>query len=273
MKVTRHDMRLVGAALTALASGCSLAEGPPNREPDSTTEQASSSNPLFGVWCQADYQGGWLPTLSHSWDRCSGLIDQMNATVPELFYWNLHGAKPFFEGALDQVWTEAADFVFLNTHGGAFSTTAAYAMWNSNVNAFTTSMALGNESRGTSIFSSYACQTLADDGKIPTRWASTLGGGLRMVTGSFDTVYDSWTTDDVGEDYAEDLQDGDTIAEAWKDGASDWYADADLGVLATGTNKTNCFDRINGMTFQNFSSFPALKTGAIGFFCRRFWST
>lgn len=245
----------------------------PEPEPTDIAVQASSSNPNFGAWCQADYQNGWLPTLPYSWNHCQGLIDQMSQTVPKLFYWNLHGAKPFLEGSLDQVWTEAADFVYVKTHGSAGMTSASYAMWDKNVNAFTTSMTLGNESRGTSILSTHACETLKDDGKIPTRWAATLNGGLRIVTGSFATVYDGWTTDDVGADYASDLQDGDTVAEAWKDGASDWYTSSDLGVLATGTSKTNCFARLDGMKFQNFSAFPQLHAETIGFFCRRFWST
>lgn len=273
MKIVQDRSWIAGTAFTVLAAGCGFAQDTPDHEQADIAEQASSSNPNFGVWCQEDYQFNWLPTLPYSWNRCQGMVDQMSQTTPDLFYWNLHGAKPFLETPSDQVWTEAVDLAFVNTHGGAWANTAGYAMWNFNTNAFTTSMKLGDEARGTSILSTYACETLKDDGMLPLRWAPTFNGGLRIVTGSFHTVWAGWTTDDVGADYAADLQDGDTISAAWKDGASDWWYPADLAAAATGTTKANCFSRLDGMTFQNFSAFPQLHANNIGFFCRRFWAT
>jgi hypothetical protein len=36
-------------------------------------------------------------------------------------------------------------------------------------------------------------------------------------------MYDSWSTEEVGADIANNLVSGKTVADSWGDGASDWY--------------------------------------------------
>lgn len=227
----------------------------------------------FGTECQADYQNNWRTELSHSWKRCSWFNDELDDTDTKIFYFDLHGAKPFFETGSDQLELDNVHLVYVNTHGGGWSDKSVWTMWNENTRAESTSMRLGDEATGTHIFSTYACETLKyDDNKMWTRMGSIFRGGLKYATGSHDKVYDSLTTDEVGEDYADALQDGDTIRYAWKDSNSDWNTDQDITVMATGNSASNCESRRNNMKWQNFGGYARLRDNSITHYCRTSWN-
>ncbi|HEY8205909.1 MAG TPA: DUF6345 domain-containing protein [Myxococcaceae bacterium] len=226
----------------------------------------------FGTACQEDYQSGWQNTLPYSWNRCSNFNGELGQTDSQIFYWNLHGGKYWWEGDGDQVGLETVNIVFANTHGGAWGNDSVWAMWDNGSLAYSSNMRLGNESWGTMIFSTYSCETLKyDDGLMWTRMGPIFRGGLYIATGSMETVWAGWTTDDVGADYADNLQHGYSIKEAWHDGASDWYEDNDLAVMTVGTNSTDCSNRINGMTWQNVAGFARLRDNQIGWYCYAAW--
>jgi hypothetical protein len=228
----------------------------------------------FGTACQEDYQNGWLPTLPYSWARCSNFNNEIGGTDSNIFYYNLHGGKWWWEESGDQVIPETVNIMFANTHGGGWSWTSAWAMWEQNTNAFSVNMRLGDESWGLMILSTYSCETLKyDDGKMWTRMGPIFRGGLYIATGSQETVWAGWTTDDVGEDYADDLQHGWLSKDAWRDGASDWWEDNDLAVMTTGVNSTDCWNRMNSMTWQNIAGFPRLRDNQIGYYCYSAWHT
>jgi hypothetical protein len=46
---------------------------------------------------------------------------------------------------------------------------------------------------------------------------------LHLFCGAYGNMYDSWTTDDVGEDTANNLLSGNTVCDSWGDGVSDWF--------------------------------------------------
>src|SRR5256885_1856001 len=102
----------------------------------------------FGTECQADYQNNWQVNLEHSWKRCSWFNDELDDTDTKVFYYNLDGAKPFFETPSDQLELDNVHLAYVNTHGGGWSTKSVWAMWNQNVLAESTSMRLGDESYG-----------------------------------------------------------------------------------------------------------------------------
>ncbi|HYV47660.1 MAG TPA: hypothetical protein VFA20_22530 [Myxococcaceae bacterium] len=228
----------------------------------------------FGTACQEDYQNTWQNTLPYSWNRCSGFNSELGQTDTQIFYWNLQGGKYWWEGDGDQYGLETVNIVFANTHGGAWGNNSVWAMWDQNQLAYSGNMRLGNESWGTMIFSTYSCETLKyDDGLMWTRMGPIMKGGLYIATGSHDLVWAGWTTDDVGADYADDLQHGVTIKESWHDGASDWYEDNSLAVMTTGTDSNNCWNRQNGMTWQNIAGYTRLRDSAIGWYCYSAWNT
>lgn len=229
----------------------------------------------FGTLCQADYQNNWRDTLPNSWNRCGWFNDELDETDIFDFYWNLHGARSAYSTCDDcaDFGADSVSLLYTNTHGSALNMNdARLVMWNQNVRALTNTdnWRLGNESRMLSIMANYACETLAaadSSGQMIDRWRNTFRGGLRMALGSHDKLWDSITTDECGEDFADYLQGGDTIKWAWFDGNGDWWEDQDVKVLATGSGETNCNNRKNTMRWQNFGSFGRLRDGNVNWFC------
>ena len=233
----------------------------------------------FGAICQADFQSNWQTSLPYSWNRCGWFVDELDDTDIKSFYWNLHGAESFYStcDGCAGVGADTVSLLYTNTHGKATNITdARWVMWDNGVRAQTNtdSLRLGDESIGLSILALYSCETLSSadsSASLINRWRNTFRGGLKMVTGSHDKVYDGPTTDEVGEDFADNLQDGDSVKWAWFDGNGDWWADQDVKVTATGTSESNCKSRRDGIKWQNFSSgFPRLRDSQVGWFCSSF---
>ena len=250
------------AAMALVAAGVLLVAAP------ASTRAAAR----FGTGCQRSYENGWQVTLSHTWKRCGWFNNELDDTDFKIFYYNLDGGEWWWEGGGDQLTLDNVHLFYSSTHGGGWSTRSVWAMWNDGSLASSTDMRLGNESYGLSIFSTYSCETLKfNDGKMWTRMGPIFRGGLRYATGSHDKLYDSITTDEVGEDYADNLQKGKTIKYAWKDGNSDWWEDQDVTVMATGTSSSNCASRRDNMKWQNFGSYSRLRDSQIAYYCYWYW--
>ena len=227
----------------------------------------------FGTGCQEEYQNNWQNELHYVWERCSGFNNELDDTDTKVFYYNLHGAKWWWESGGDQLTLDNVNLFYASTHGGGWWSSSVWAMWDQNQLADSANMRLGDESYGTSIFSTYACETLKfNDGRMWVRMGPIMRGGVRYATGSHDKLYDSITTDETGEDYADNLQKSHTIKYAWKDGNSDWWHDQDVTVMATGTNSANCASRRDNMKWQNYNSYPRLRDGQIGYYCYWYWN-
>lgn len=236
--------------------------------PDSAEAQAR-----FGTGCQKSYENGWQTTLDHVWKRCGWFNDELDDTDHKIFYFDLHGAEWWWEGPGDQLSLDNVHLFYSSTHGGAWSTKSVWAMWDDGSLASSADMRLGDESYGLSIFSTYACKTLKfSDDKMWARMGPIFRGGLRYATGSHDLLYDSVTTDETGEDFADDLQKGKSIRFAWKDANSDWWVDNDVTVMTTGTDSSNCLSRRSGMKWQNFGGYARLRDGKIGWYCYTYWN-
>ena len=227
----------------------------------------------FGAACQREYQNNWQADLDHVWERCSWFNDELDDTDTKIFYYNLHGAKWWWETGGDQLAHDNVSLLYASTHGGGWSTMSVWAMWDVNSLAASTNMRLGDEATRLSIFSTYSCETLKfNDDKMWVRMGPIMRGGLRYATGSHDKLYDGVTTNETGEDYADNLQKSNTIKYAWKDANSDWATDQDVTVMATGTDKGNCESRRDGMKWQNFGSYPRLTDGQVGWYCYWYWN-
>jgi hypothetical protein len=231
----------------------------------------------FGTLCQADYETFWLPTLSYSWERCEWFNEELDESDILDFYYNLHGRRNAYSTCDDcaDYGADSVSLLYTNTHGGAINDTdVRLAMWNRNVQARsnTDNWRLGNESVRLSIMANYSCETLTggDSGaQMWDRWRNTFRGGLRIALGSHDKLYDGLTTNEVGEDFADNLQDGDSIKWAWFDGNGDAYTDQDVKVLVTGSSESNCHSRRDNMTWQNFGNYQRLRDGNVNWYCTR----
>jgi hypothetical protein len=226
----------------------------------------------FGTGCQSDFQNGWQVTLGEVWNRCGWFNNELDDTDSKIFYFNLHNAKWWWETGGDQGTLDNVSLFYASTHGGGWSTRSVWAMWDQNQLADSTNMRLGDEATGLSILATYSCETLKfNDGKMWTRMGPIFRGGLRYAAGSHDKLYDGTTTNETGEDFADDLQHSNTIKYSWKDANSDWWVDNDATVMATGTDKANCESRRDNMKWQNFNSYPRLRDGQIGYYCYSYW--
>lgn len=222
----------------------------------------------FGTRCQQTFKDGWVPNLSHVYDHCAYFNNELDDTDSKAFYYYLNNGQGFktsdhveSAGGVDTV-----DLFYVNTHGKAESSYSWLALYVGIATSNT--WRFGDNGRKLKIFSQYACETMKLDNKTYDRWDQVFKGGLYLVTGSHDKVYDSWYTDDVGEDYADNLQDGDFVWSAWFDGAWDAYTDQDVAVFGTSSgDESVCFLRLLSMTGQNTGGFPRYRDGDMKLIC------
>jgi hypothetical protein len=257
--------------------GCG-AEAPGESKTDEPTVESigTVSEPLwtgrrFGTECQQTYENNWIGEVYQAWDRCGGFDSKMAATDNRAFYYDLNGAQYYWHDSGDQYELDAVDILFANTHGGVDAGNSYWWMWNQGVTADVQSMRLGDEATGMKVFAHWACNTLYwTDGNIWNRWWKAMSGGLIMSLGSHDIVYNGPTTDEVGEDFASNLQNGWTIKSAWNDVLNDWAVDNDGTVLATGANQSNCTARRDNTKWTTLA--PVLRDGQIGYYCYSYWT-
>lgn len=229
----------------------------------------------FGTYCQREFEDNWQAELSYAWRHCSRFNNELDDTDTRIFYRNLHSARDEFETDNDQNGLERVDLSYVVTHGGrswSGDQKAAWAMWDNGVVADSWDMCLGNENRGLSILASYACQThTVSDGNAWTRWRRIFLCGLRYTVGSHDLLYDSRNTDECGEEFADNLQDGDVIKYAWKKAVREPWADQDATAIASGSDSQDCYHRRDNMTWQNFSDYPRRRFDNMNYICWTSW--
>jgi len=154
----------------------------------------------FGTMCQKDFQNGWQTSISEAWNHCGWFNNQLDNTDQKIFYYNLVGGKAQWENGGDQGALDNVNLFYNNTHGGATTTDAVWAMWDVGTRAVSSSMRLGDEAFGLSIFATYSCLTMKhSDAAFWTRWDDIFRGGLRIAVGSHDTVFNGTTTNETGE--------------------------------------------------------------------------
>lgn len=234
----------------------------------------------FGTRCQSEFESGWRDTLSYMWNRCGWFNDELDDTDTKVFYFNLHGAKSAFS-TCDSCGNgpDNVHLFYVGTHGGAKSdTNARLVMWNNNTRALsiTDKWRYGDESTAAAFFAQYACETLNnEDSNIFSRWSGAFRGGLIMALGSQDKLWDGPTTDETGEDFADDLQKGKKVKWAWFDGNGDWWEDQDVAVMATGSSSTaahdssaDCHFRRDEVKWQTFGGFARWRDSQVEHWCR-----
>ena len=233
----------------------------------------ASSTARFGTYCQEEFQNHWKTELHYSWEHCSRFNNELDDTDTKVFYRNLHSARDEFETDNDQNGIERVHLAYIKSHGWYSSTAGRWTMWNDGVRAYTNNMWLGNENHKTSILASYACGTHhRADGNLWARWNRPFKGGLRISLGSHHTLWDGPTTDECGEDFADDLQGGMRIRNAWKSALSDWWVDQDVIVLATGEFTSQCRQRRDNMKWQTYTDYPRKRGNDVHVICWVYWS-
>jgi hypothetical protein len=235
----------------------------------------------FGTYCAEDFENSWRDSLPYSWDRCAGFNNELDDTDTKAFYYNLVGKEYYLEQYGDhQPNNDSADDVdllFINTHGGAWTSpmTSTLVMWNQNQRAYSTDMRLGDSAwwgGGLAVLATYACETLKmSDGNLVNRLAPMLRGGLKIALGSHDTLNSGVTTDECGEDFADNLQGSSSFKSAWKSALEDWATDQDIAIVSTGANSSDCVSRKDNMKWQNYGGYDFIRDDNIGYTCWTWW--
>lgn len=230
----------------------------------------------FGTYCQEAFENGWAVELRYAYRTCRRFNEELEETDTRLFYHNLEGARWRFETDNDQNGLERVHLAFVLTHGGRDldgDQKAVWAMWDEWVDANSWNMRLGNEGRGLSIFASYACEThTVGDGHAWERWRNPFKGGLRYTVGSHGNLATGLPTDECGQEFADNLQDGDVIYEAWRKAVREPSVDQDATAIASGYDAPDCYNRRDNMTWQNFSSYPRRRDDNMNFICWWSWN-
>lgn len=229
----------------------------------------------FGTRCQQTFDNGWQPALSYVYDRCSGFNDRMDDNNTKLFYFTVNDGSGFTgsDGSIPAGGVDTVDVFYVSTHGGVTDPAAVLARKPANMYTVSFFWRFGDNSNRVAIFSQYACKTMQLDDKAFGRWVNAFKGGLYLATGSHDLVYDSWTTSETGEDYADNLAHGKTVKWAWIDGNDDCCHDQDVVVYASSSGPlSECQQRRDTMTGQNVNSFTRLRDGSMNRICAE-WIT
>ena len=243
--------------------------------------QGGAQAGTFGTRCQGNFNNSWQNTLPYAYNRCEGFNNELDDYDTKKFYFNLSGAATGFswnDGVINSGGVDSVDLFYVSTHGGVDNVRFFYAL--KEQNSFACSRLsggncvpgwdwrYGDNTRKVKIYSQYSCATLAIDDFSWARWNQPFKGGLYLATGSQDKVYDGYTTDETGEDYADDLQDGKSVKWAWFDGNGDWYFDQDVAIYASSSGPlSECQNRRDGMTWQNVIQFPRLRDGDMNRLC------
>jgi hypothetical protein len=242
----------------------------------------ASATARFGTYCQQDYENNWRPEAVETWNRCAGFNNKLDDTDTKVFYFDLSNKKYYLEASgdhqADNKSADDVDLLFINTHGGAWTSpmTSVLTMWNQNTRAYTKDMRLGDSATwggGLAILAAYACETLKNsDGNLWSRLGPMFRGGLKIALGSHDTLVGSAQTNMCGAYFAANLQSGQTFKRAWLDALShDWWEAQDIAVTATGANASDCASRRDNMKWQNYGGYGFLRDNAIGYVCWTTW--
>jgi len=265
--------------MLALMAGCAVNTSETSEATDQS-QQAIIETRKFGTHCTETYQNNssgvpWQALLPGAYTVCSRFNTELdNGSIFE-FYYDMSGKQYYWHDTGDQADNslEDVDLFFTLTHGGAInSTQAAWAAWDNNSLIVTSSMRLGDEGRMLSIFAQDSCETLKVDANTWARWDSVFQGGLRATVGSHGTLNLGTAEYDVGKVFAQQLNAGATIMNAWfvaNDTTA--YNNQDTAVMFTGANQTDCENRRAGMTWNNFGSYSRLRDGSIGYWCGWTW--
>lgn len=167
--------------------------------------------------------------FTYTFNICNGLDEALrDAGHTRGFYWANQDCwetdiRDTDQGGDDVTYVDNVDLFFIMTHGNNDSGVARMLYdtpmneWRTHANEWQ----LG-ENWNCEWVMAYSCHTV-DLANVGAMWP--IFDRLHIYCGAWEDMWDGTTTDEVGEDIGDNLTDGDTIAESWIDGVSDWKVD------------------------------------------------
>jgi hypothetical protein len=168
--------------------------------------------------------------LSYTFNRANGFDEALrDAGHSREFYWAdtdcfEDDIRDSDQGGNDADWVDNVDIFWIETHGNHTADGQARMLFDvkqKNWRTFSGTWELGENWNAEWILA-YSCKTV-DLANVTGLW--NIFAGMHIYCGAWDNMYDGTTTDECGEDVADNLTDGDSISESWIDGVSDWHVD------------------------------------------------
>ncbi len=132
----------------------------------------------------------------------------------------------------------------VNDHGGNSNNVVSFYFSNAHPNCSvpSTKMRLGR--KNLKWIAALGCDAVLNTNAdhIWAVWGKPMQG-VHIVCGYIGTAADSWWTDDLGEDFADDICDGDTIAGAWVSRAYSYWTGDDSIAIAAGVTQDDAINR------------------------------
>ncbi|ASJ09467.1 hypothetical protein A3L11_09585 [Thermococcus siculi] len=131
----------------------------------------------------------------------------------------------------DNLYVDSVDLVFYGGHGGmsngsiggvpSWVYTGAFAVKKDSCGILSWWMRFDEDLDWLILYSCHSLENSDGNNQWLEAWNGTFHG-LHMIMGFNGVTWISWTTIEIGEDFADNLKDGDTFAQAWLDAATDW---------------------------------------------------
>ncbi len=193
-------------------------------------------------YCNAQAEGFYNSMGSHGHVRVFDWGDD-NA-------WETDFRHPDFGG--DSLnWSDNVNFCFFDDHGGNWANVLhiAFAIAHDRCLGSSTDWRLGSKSM--KWFVSCGCETVlnTDPNHIVAVWGGPMQG-VHLVLGYIGDSTDSWWTDDLGGDFADDICGGEVICQSWVDRAYSWWVGDKSIAIAAGVDQGDAENRRENETLN-----------------------
>lgn len=195
-------------------------------------------------WAERFHPGDCQQTnLSYTHSQAEGFFDSMGSHGhTKVFDWGNDNAwetdfrHPEFGG--DSLnWSDDVHFCFFDSHGGNWDNLLHLSFPTSNAKCTAVSSEWRLGSRRLKWIAFAGCEAVLNTNKdhVAAVWFGPMQG-VHVVCGYIGDSKDSWWSDDLGSDFADDICDGDSIVGSWCDRAySYWLGDKSIAIAAGAT--------------------------------------
>lgn len=181
--------------------------------------------------------------LTYTFNRANGFDSELrSAGHNREFYWAEtdcweRDIRDTDQGGDDRNYADNVDLLWIEGHGSRDSNDNLRILFDnpqSNWRTTSDTWELG-ENWNAEWIMAFSCKTV-NRNNVGALW--DIFARLHMYCGAWENMYDGITTDECGEDVADNLTDGDTVADSWIDGVSDWWVDNHPIAVCVGDSAT-----------------------------------
>ena len=141
-------------------------------------------------------------------------------------------------------WSDDVHFCMVNDHGGNSANIVSFFFSSAHTNCSVPSTKMRLGKKNLKWIAALGCDAVLNTNAdhIVAVWGGPMQG-VHIVCGYIGTAADSWWTSDLGEDFADDICDGDTIAGSWVSRAYSFWTGDDSIAIAAGVSRDDAINR------------------------------